>query len=114
LPNSYTFQMWAHNNNSSYASSTWYGIYKYHSASKQIIEVLKDNLGNIVGVHTTEKGNENSIKRYDTNKQEIADSREILTAETSPSLFDANLKKVKYTAEFLIKKPELLIKKPEL
>lgn len=86
LSGTYLHRVWAYNSNGS-LSKDWQGEYRYHSASEQIIEILKDLSGNILGVHVTEKGNENSIGLFNKDGMPIPTTNEILTVDTNPSLF---------------------------
>lgn len=68
-------------------AGTWTGTYRYVSASEQMIEVYRDNLGKIIGIHVTEKENSNSIKIFDENKKEIPLILETMDFQTHPHLF---------------------------
>ncbi len=63
--------IFAYNSNATDAF-TWYGTYRYVTASEQIIDlIVNPETQKIIGVHITEKGNEGSMKIYDKNKKEI-------------------------------------------
>ena len=59
----------------------WHGYYTYHSNSEQIIIVAKDSENKIVGVHVTEKGNENALNIGENITYTVK------TIETDPDLF---------------------------
>jgi len=69
--------------------SYWYGTYRYVTASEQIVEVYRElSTDRVIGVHVTEKGNENSVHYFDNNKVEISVKREVYNYVNTPNLFE--------------------------
>ena len=97
LPTTYSYQLWVEN--PAGGSCTWYGIYDYHAASEQIMEVYYDTKGKIIGIHVTEKGNENSVGFYDPKLKKIIPSKKVFTKIDIPEFFEEGI--CKYRAEIL-------------
>lgn len=70
LPTSQGYFLSCQNNDTS--SRTWSGTYTYHSSSERIIDLIVDKVTKkIIGIHITEKGNENSMRQFDKFGKEI-------------------------------------------
>ena len=111
LPTTYSYQFWVANINEYNNPANWLGIYDYHAASEQILEVYYDiKGGKIIGIHVTEKGNENSVKFYDPKLKEIISHKKVFTKIDIPEFFEENI--CKYRAEILFgdEKKKKLIK----
>ena len=108
LSATYSYQFWAYN--SALASYHWYGIYDYHAASEQIMEVYYNTKGEIIGIHVTEKGNENFVEFYDPKLKKIISNKKVFTKIDIPEFFEKGI--CKYRAEILFgdEKKKKLIK----
>ena len=98
LSTTYSYQFWAQNTSAT-SGYHWLGIYDYHAASEQIVEVYYDTKGKIIGIHVAEKGNENSAEFYDPKLEKIIPSKKVFTKIDIPEFFEEGI--CKYRAEIL-------------
>jgi len=76
----------------------WYGTYRYVTASEQIVEVYRDiSTNKVIGVHVTERGNDNSVHYYNNNKIEISVRKEVYNYINTPNLFEEKICKLTAT-----------------